>query len=209
MPAFERTPTSTTVVAAGWTNPTNAYILDNTYASTSTTTAEQSYSGYGFSHPMVGTETIDKVFVKIKHYITIAKTGADDATEVTCTLRVYNGSTWQNYQITNLVYANATPLTDEQPTVTVGDTSAEACSIDVTSFLNTLTKIAKAQTALLFTVVTAGAGVTVTWYVDAVTLLLCCSPTGGGFATTTRTYPQKTRKALDTVEQVLQTLSQT
>src|SRR3990167_9610172 len=108
MPTTERGATSTTVITAGWTNPNNAFRFDDSYASTSTDTAEQEYDGFNLK--LGGQEIIDKVFAKIEHYISMVKAAAGDSAEVTCTLQVYDGSTWQNYQITNLVYSNATPL---------------------------------------------------------------------------------------------------
>lgn len=195
-----------TYLLGEWVSPRNALRLDVAYASTSIDTAEQKYSGYNIR--LGGNEKIDKVIALIKHYISIAKTGAGDSAEVTCTLRVYDGSSWQNYQITNLVYSNATPATDEQLTVTVGDVNAQVSGIDVTSFLNTHDKLANAQLALLYSVVTAAAGVTITWYVDAVILLVTYS-TGAGTTTvaiTSQTYPQKAKKAFEAIEKTLETL---
>lgn len=206
MPYVEKGATATSVVVAGWNNPNNGYRLDSVYANTSTDAAEQAYTAYNIE--VGGMEKIDKVYAQIKHYISIAKAAAGDSHEVTCTLRVYDGSTWQNYQITNLVYTNATPLTDEQPTVTVGDTNAQTSSIDLTSFLNTATKLANVQIRLLFAVVTAGAGCTATWYVDAVLITVSHSPSAGTTIIAEKPIPLRVQHGLDAVEKALETISQ-
>jgi hypothetical protein len=200
MPYLELRPTSTAVVAAGWNNPTNAYTYNNTYADSSTDTAEQSYD-YGTF--LSGVEVLDKVFVKLKYNTVLAAVlGGDNAT-LTFSVKVYDGSAWTTFQVTALVYA-CTTINGESFTSTDGDNSNNTISIDVTSVLNTLDKLNSAQTALL-TAITADAGLTCTVNVDCVSILACYHTTADVFAGQAKTVNdnRNTREALKKVEQYL------
>lgn len=207
MPTIEAFPTGTAVVVAGWTNPEYAYRTDNTYATSSTDTAEQAYTG--FANPfkaLGGAETIDKVFVKIKHYIayTKAPAGTGDSATATASIKVYDGSSWTTYQITALTYTNNEPATDEDHTAQVGNNSNPVLHIDVTTVLNTIAKLQASSLRLLFAV-TGSNGVTVTWSVDSVSLIVCYGIVAGiptREATTQYTSP-KAKKALAAVEAYL------
>jgi len=61
-----KSPTSTSVIVAGWTNPTYAYSSDNNRTTTRTEFAEQKYSDYGFSIP--DNATITKVELGLEFY---------------------------------------------------------------------------------------------------------------------------------------------
>ena len=202
MPFLELPPISTAVVAAGWQDPTNAYAFDNSYAYSETSTAEQSYD---YQAALTGSEVIDKVFARIKYIpkLTGVLTG-DDAT-LTFTLKVYDGSTWTNFQVAKLVYA-VTTASDESLTVTVGDNSNSSVSVDVTSVLSTLAKLNSAQTALL-TTITADAGLTVRVSVDCVSLLVLYHTVGdvfvGKHASTRRDLEAAPYKAIRKVAQAL------
>ena len=110
MAVAQKYPTGSTVIVAGWTNPSDAYTFNNTYAYSETDNAEQEYNGYGLN--VAGNEVIDKVYavLKWKTLVTVDTTG--DSATGTCTLRVYDGSTWQNYQVTAQAY-NCTTINDE------------------------------------------------------------------------------------------------
>jgi len=205
MPVFERVPTSTAVVAAGWVNPTNAYAFDNNYAYSETNNAEQSYDYKSFLQALGGTETIDKVFVRFKwiYKLTGVATG-DDAT-VTFSIKVYDGSTWTTYQVAAATF-NCTTFNDEDFTDTDGDNSNSIVFIDVTSILNTHAKLNSAQTRLL-TTLTADAGLTLRISVDCISLLVCYHIKAGAMYTgetaITKHSSPLARKALQIVEAYL------
>jgi len=203
MPATECLPTSTSVIVAGWTNPTNAYLFDNAFAYSETTTAEQEYAGY-YGMP-AGTEIIDKVFIRLKWKSTITTLNQGDTATAVSTVKVYNGSTWQSYQVTTQVLAVST-ANDESFVATAGDDTNESTLIDVTTFIDTLAKLAAIKTRLLFTVAVA-AGVTVRWSVDAVSVLICYHVEGGpfiGVATTKRDLNKKEYRAIGAVAEYLE-----
>jgi len=203
MPISTRFATATAVVAAGWTDPTYAMRFDNSYAYSETNNAEQTYSGYNLN--LTGTETLDKVFARIKYTSKVTTVLQGDDSTSTMTLRVYNGSTWQNYQITKQVFSVSTIPNAESLTDTVGDNSNSDTYIDITSFINTKAKLANVQFRLLYTV-TADAGITVRWSVDGISLLACYHTIAGvmarGRATTKYTNPTAT-KALQAVNEFL------
>lgn len=206
MPVFERVPTSTAVVVAGWASPTNAYKFDNAYTTSQTNLAEQSYDYRPFSQALGGTETIDKVFVKIKWYYRLQGILTGDDATITFNIKVYDGSTWTTYQITAATF-NCTTANDESFTDTDGDNSNSTVFIDVTSVLNTHAKLNSAQTRL-HTTLTADAGLTPRISVDCISLLVCYHIKAGIFprdvAATKHTSPNA-RKALQTVEAYLKT----
>ncbi|MCW1308141.1 MAG: hypothetical protein OH337_02950 [Candidatus Parvarchaeota archaeon] len=78
-------PSSTTVITSGWTNPTYAYASDDLRTYTSTDGAEQEYSGYGINVPWGA--TINKVEVGVESYTTLPDY------EV-LSVRIYDGSKW-------------------------------------------------------------------------------------------------------------------
>ena len=283
MPVIEKGAQSTSVVAAGWTDPTNAFRFDDSLAYTETDNAEQEYAGFGIK--LAGTETIDKVFVKVKHTTKVTTIAVATAATFICYIKVYNGSTWQTYQVTSESYTRSTPNTNKTgtadaggdathtvdaerteaedfwndsyitftsgtnngltrlvtdfvaatdtlthdafpavvalgdtyyitdiDTVTDGDTSNQTSMIDVTSFLNTIAKINAAAIRLLLDITVAGVGVTPRWSVDAVTLLVCYSPSSAGtthMAVTKTTYPPQVIKAFDAVEKTLELIEKT
>ncbi len=149
MPTIQKYPVTTTLIVAGWTNPTNAYVFDNAYAYSETDAAEQEYDGYGIL--LTGVEVIDKVCVLIKSKTTLTSDVTGDTATATCTLRVYDGSSWQNYQVTAKAYS-CTTINDESFTVTEGDDSNATILIDVTSHVSTLDELKNAKTRLLFAV---------------------------------------------------------
>ena len=286
MPTIEKAPTSTTIIVAGWIDPTNAYAFDNAFTYSETDTAEQEYNGYSaLPNILQGVEVIDKVYARLKWKTLLTNDTIGDTATATCTLRVYDGSTWQNYQVTAKSYT-CTTINDESFTDSEGDDTNTTVNIDVTAHINTLNKWNNAKTRLLFAVAetkqitlllagyvscvagdigktvtddgasvgtlvsydnvartwvittsatiatgsvmaivtgtgagtTTGAqtGTTVRWSMDAVSLIVCYHIVGGipataprGLAVTKYTYSPKVQKAFQTVEQVLQTLSQT
>ncbi len=182
MPFAEAYPISTAVVAAGWANPTNAYSVNNSYATTSTNLAEQSYD---YNPILKGVEVIDKVFVRVKYTMAVATVlGGDNAT-LTFSVKVYDGSSWTTYQVTALTYA-CTTVNGESFTSTDGDNSNSVVAVDCTAALNTLEKLNSAQTALL-AAVTSEAGVTVTLSVDCISLLVCYHTQGDVYAGAAKT----------------------
>lgn len=205
MPVFQRVPTSTAVVAAGWVNPTNAYAFDNTYAYSETNLAEQSFDYRSFAQALGGTETIDKVFVRLKWNYKLTGINVGDDATVTFSIKVYDGSTWTTYQVTAATFS-CTTANDESFTDTDGDNSNSIVFIDVSTVLNTHTKLNSAQTRLL-TTITADAGLTPRISVDAITLLVCYHIEAGvmytGEPATTKYSNPKARKALQTVEAYL------
>ncbi len=200
---MQKYPSTTTLIAAGWTDPTNGYTFNNQLTYAETDLAEQEYDGYGFDVTQIGTGTIDKVLALIKYTTSLTKIGAGDSSTVICYIRIYNGSSWQNYQVTSETYVNNTPLVDEQPTITTGDTSNAIVAIDVTSFLDTLAKISSAKARLLFNITATSAGVTPRWSVDCISLIVCYSPSSAGAAILKRELPSKAKKALETLVEVL------
>jgi len=70
MTVTTNSPSSTYVITAGWTNPTDAYSSDNVRTYTPTTTAAQGYGNYGFSFA-AGT-VIDKVEFGIERYTSVS-----------------------------------------------------------------------------------------------------------------------------------------
>jgi hypothetical protein len=205
MPVSECFPTATAVIVAGWTTPANAYAFDNAYTYSETTTAEQEYLGY-YGMP-AGTEIIDKVFIRLKWKSTITTLNQGDTATGVCTLNVYNGATWQSYQVTTQVLS-VTTVNDESFVATAGDDTNESTLIDVTTFINTLAKLASIKTRLLFTVAVA-AGVTVRWSVDAVSVLICHHSEGGAYisATTERDLDKKEYRAVRKVKKYLEATS--
>ncbi len=205
MPYQEQFPVSTAIVTAGWNNPTRIYIEDNSYATSSTDTAEQSYDYNPFD---IGSGILDKVFVKIKYYslLTIVNTG--DTGSITFIIRVYDGTTWTNYQVTALTYA-CTTANDESLTSQDGDNSNNEVAIDVTSIINTVNKLQNIQTALL-TNITTEAGVTPSIAVDSMSILVCYHSSDAVYSTgtaKTRKELMKESKALSAVTKFLKVTS--
>lgn len=152
MPIIEKRPTSTTVVVAGWIDPTNVYAFDNAFAYSETNLAEQEYDGYSaLPNILQGVEVIDKVYARLKWKTLLTNDTIGDTASATCTLRIYDGSTWQNYQVTAKSYT-CTTTNDESFTDSEGDDTNIATNIDVTSHINTLNKWNSAKTRLLFAV---------------------------------------------------------
>ena len=81
-----RSPTSTYVIVAGWSNPTYAYASDDNRAFSFTDNAQQGYGGYGFNIP--SGSTIHKVEIGVEGYVGF--TG--EAVEVYYSVNA--GSTW-------------------------------------------------------------------------------------------------------------------
>lgn len=189
-----------TYVIGGWVNPTNAYTQNNLYATCTTDAGEQSYDYPSF---FSGNEAIDKVFVKLKYTYLI--TGAVAGAAATClfSVKVYDGSSWTTYQVSNNIFA--TDTANNALTDTIGDNSNSTVLIDVTSTIDTIAKLNSIQTALL-TAITADAGLTPQVKVDLASILVTYHIEGGAYPTgtaqTTRSYP-KTKKALDAVDQIL------
>ena len=273
MPVIEKGAQSTSVVAAGWVTPENAFRFDNAFAYSETDLAEQEYDYGAF---LKGNEVIDKVFARLKWKSLLTSLTTGDTATVTCTLRVYDGSTWQNYQVTAKSY-NCTTINDESFTDSEGDDTNNLALVDVTAHIGTHDKLNSAKTRLLFAVTetkqitlllagyvscvagdigktvtddgvsvgtlvsydnvartwvitttatiadasvmaivtgtgagtTTGAqtGTTIRWSVDAVTLLVCYSPSSAGtthMAITQTTYPPQIIKAFDAVEKTLE-----
>lgn len=146
MPVIERNPTVTTVIVAGWQDPTNAYAFDNAFAYTETDVSNQEYSGYGVG--LSGVEEIDKVLIRLKWKTTVTAVISGDTATTTCTLRVYNGSTWQDYQVTAQDYACST-VNDESFVLSEGDNSNASALVDVTGHVDTLAKLQSIKTQLL------------------------------------------------------------
>lgn len=193
MTVTQKYPSSTAIVAAGWTNPTDAYSFNNTYAYSETAAAEQEYADYGFAVP--GNEIIEKVYAVIKWFSTVTTVVQGDAANFTCSIEVYDGSTWQTYQVTKETFAVST-ANDESLVCTSGDTGNSQTAIDVTSFLNTPAKVNNSKTRLLFTIGATAAGITLRWSVDCISLLACHNAQGGIPATTKQSLSPKLKNAL-------------
>jgi len=208
MPVAERAPISTTVVAAGWNNPTRCYNFDNNYADSTTNNAEQTFDYKAFSPTILGgQETLDKVFVKIKWYYKLTGLLTGDDCNITFTVKVYDGSSWTSYTVGYSVF-NCTTANDESFTDTAGSNSIQTQFIDVTSTLNTLAKLNSAQTRLL-TTLTADAGLTPQILVDAINIVACYHMKAGIMAPgksviRKHDYPQA-RKAFRAVSAYLDT----
>lgn len=200
MTVAQKFPASTAVVAAGWTNPTDAYSFDNTYAYSETTAAEQEYGGYGFDVP--GNEVIDKVYAVIKWFSTVTTVVQGDAANFTCSIEVYDGSTWQTYQVTAENFAVST-ANDESLVCTSGNTSNSQTAIDVTALLNTPTKVNNSKTRLLFVIGATAAGITLRWSVDCISLLAVHHAVGGIPATTKQSLSPRLKNALLNVKNSL------
>jgi len=84
--------TSTTTITSGWTNPTYAYASDNLRTYTSTSGAEQEYSGYGINIPSGA--TINKVWVGLEGYTT-------DAAYEELYVKIYDGTAWYTKIVTD------------------------------------------------------------------------------------------------------------
>ncbi len=206
MPTLERFPISTAVVVAGWANPTNAYTVDNSYTTTSTNNAEQSYD---YNEFLTGVEEIDKVVILIKYIYRID--GLNSGANATCTfsIKVYDGSSWTTYQVIATSYAAPALALAETLTDTFGNNSNSVVAIDVTSIINTLAKLNAVQTALL-AVFTADAGLTPQVQVDCVGVLVCYHVKGDvfiGAAKTQRDLDTKEHRALKAVNKYLEVTS--
>jgi len=206
MPYREHTPISTTLVVAGWNNPTRCYRFNNSYANSTTNNAEQTYDYHPYSpSPLGGQEILDRVFVKLEYYYLITGVNVGDDATLTFSIKVYDGSSWTTYQVTKATFA-LTTANDESFTDTIGDNSNSTLYIDVTSKLDTMTKLNNAQTRLL-TTLTADAGLTPEVYVDAISIVACYHQPAGvmvqrGNATTKYSHP-KAKRALQSVEAYL------
>jgi len=204
MPVFERVPTSTTVVVAGWQNPTNAYAFNNSYTHSETNNAEQAYAYRSFLQALGGTETLDKVFIRFKWFYKLTGVLTGDAATVTFSIKVYDGASWTTFQVTAAVFA-CTPINDESFTDTDGDNNNSSVLLDVTNILNTHAKLESAQTRLL-TVITNDAGLTPHISVDCVSILVCYHVKAGIIpheVAVTKHTGSKARVALDAVETFL------
>ncbi len=143
MPAKELPPSSTTLIAAGWTDPTNGYLFDDAYTYSETDNAEQEYDGYGTVYG-----EIDKVFVKLKSKTRVTTVVQGDTATATCTLKVYNGTSWATYQVSAVDFAVST-ANDESLVDSHGDNSNAVIYIDVTNHVDSTTKLENAKTRLL------------------------------------------------------------
>jgi hypothetical protein len=140
--------------------------------------------------------------LKWKASVTTVNQG--DTATGTCTVRVYNGSTWQNYQVTAQAFSVST-ANDESLVASEGDNSNAPTLIDVTSFIDTLPKLASIKTRLLFAKVTA-AGITARWSVDAVSIIACYHAIADvfiGAATTKHDLDKKEYRAVKAVAHYL------
>jgi len=191
-----------------WVNPTNAYSFNNSYAHAETTGAEQEY--YNYHVGLMGNQVLDKVFVCLKWIAKVSTVVLGDTATGTCVVRVHNGSTWLNFQVTAQDYACSTG-NDETFYVTDGDTSNSTTLIDVTSHINTLAKLNSVKTRLLATI-TVSNGATVRWSVDCVSILVCYHIEGGVYpkatATTRRDLKTKPHHAIVKVADYLKQTSQ-
>lgn len=123
-------PTTTTTITAGWTNPTYAFTSDNQYAyAGAVSPAEQEYSGYGISIPSDAQNI--QVYVGAERYTTY---GSSEDLSV----KVYDGANW---------YTGAIP-----------DSSTEALYWYNFTTATTWTpaKVNSIKTRLYFTVVAGG-----------------------------------------------------
>jgi len=104
-------PTTTTVIVAGWTNPTNAYAEDGVNAYSSTDGAEQKYGGWNFTtNDIPDGSTITKVEIGCKHYevdpsdyyqYTSLKYVRSIGLSVTLSLEKRSSLTWDYWDITS------------------------------------------------------------------------------------------------------------
>ena len=182
MPFIEKFPASTSVVTAGWTNPTNAYTFNNSLTYTETNTACQQYDGY--SIPLTGNEVIDKVLVRLKTKTSLTTVAVGDTAVSYCNIQVYDGSTWTEYQIMAHDYT-CTTANDESFSISEGDNTNADILIDVTSIIDTLAKLQAFKTRLYFAVNPA-AGVTIRWSIDCISVIVCYHVVGGVMATPPR-----------------------
>ena len=191
-----------TYLLGGWVNPTDAYTFNNTFAYSETDTAEQEYA---YSNFLTGNEIIDKVFVRIKWKSTITGVNTGDTAAGTCSIKVYDGSTWATYQVTAQDYAVST-ISDESLVISEGDNTNTSALIDVTSHIGSLAELNSAKTRLLF-VATEDAGLTLRWSVDAVSILVCYHIVGGVYASraVTKQDNPRSREALNAVKKFLET----
>lgn len=206
MPFLELQPINTTVVAAGWSDPTNAYLYNNSFAYSETNNAEQSYDYANFFR---GNQVIDKVFVKLEFIVKQTTVLTGDNATCTFSIKVYDGSSWTTYQVTKYVYA-CTTGNAESFTCTDGDNSNSTVAIDVTSKLNTIAKLNSAQTRLL-TAITVDAGVTMRVSVDCISILVCYHIEGGAYPTakavTRKDLDRKEYRAVESVSKYLKAVS--
>lgn len=107
MPTEQKSPTTTTVVVAGWNNPANAYSSDDQRASSSQDGAIQEYNGYGFSVP--SDQIINQVIVKVEGYL--------GANRDNVYVSIYDGASW---------YERLAPLTYTEQIVNVDFTQDTA-----------------------------------------------------------------------------------
>lgn len=185
-------------------------MFDGTYAYSETDDAEQEYDGYKF--PLGGVEILDKVFVKIKDLRNLTTVVQGDTAGFEGTVRVYDGSSWTNYQVTADDFAVSTG-NDESLTYQSGDASNSIYYIDVTSTLSTIAKLKNSKLRLLFNISATAAGITLRWSVDAATILVCYSysdsvPVTRGSATTKQQLSTKELNALREASNILKTASQ-
>ena len=190
-----------TFYLGAWINPEDAYSFNNTYTYSETDTAEQEYDGYIFD--IAGNEVIDKVYAVLKWTSRVTTVVQGDTASFVCSIKIYNGSTWQTYQVTAEAFDVST-ANDESLVCTSGNTSDSETAIDITAFLDTPTKINSAKTRLLFSIVATAAGITLRWSVDSISLLVCHHPVGGVLATMKRELPLESRKALLSLKKALQ-----
>jgi len=187
MPFIEKFPQTTTVIVAGWTNPDNALRFNGSYAYTETDLAEQEYDGYGFQ--MRGNPNIDKVFIRIKEMRAVTTVIQGDDSSSISYVEVYDGSSWNTYQVSGDIF-NVSTGNDESLTSFSGNAANSTHAIDVTAFLNTVTKINSAKTRLKYDILTTSAGITLRWSVDCISILVCYSPSSAGTTIHERPTPR-------------------
>jgi len=161
-----------------WQSATNLRSFNGANAHAETDNAEVECSNYYLGSAFGGSERLDKVFVRIRFTSRFTIDGDGDDCSFKGYIRVYDGSSWQNYQVTADVYA-CTTVNAEDFTVTSGDGSNAIKAIDVTSHLDTMAKVMSAKTRLLMDVTAADPCVTPRWSVDCVSILVCTSPPAG------------------------------
>ena len=210
MPFYEAPPTSRTQIAAGWVDPLNGYAFDVAYTYAETDNAEEEYDGYTF--PLTGNEVIDKVFIKIHERRKVTTVIQGDSASWRGIIRVYDGSSWTNYQVTEDAF-DVTTANDESLTSESGNALNSQCLIDVTATIDTVAKLHAAKTRLLFMILGTAAGITLRWSVDAITMIVCYSysdsvPATIGTAKTRKDPVTKEFRAIQKTSEALRTASQ-
>jgi hypothetical protein len=190
-----------------WVAPTNAYSDNGSLAYAETDLAEQEYDGYTFPG-IEGSETIDKIFVRLQEIRSVTSVLQGDNSASVSYVKVYDGSTWNSYQVSGDVFA-VTTVNDESLTSLSGNAANSTHAVDVTAFINNAAKLKDIKVRLLFDVVSASVGITIKWSVDFVSVLVCYHysdsiPVSRGAA---KTRKQVNTEALETLQVLKETLS--